>query len=601
MNAILGGATEPSDPDQLLRVEGLKKYFPVRGGVFGRALGYIRAVDGLSFSIRKGQTLGLIGESGSGKTTVGRCILRLIDPTDGHVTFRGKALERLPRPRLITLAAGILAFSVIVNVLVLLMGILAGPSARAVGLPDVVFLLVGAFAPDLGSGIQGAVAGWGVGSSWVLLSLVGLLGGAYAAGAALEAERPRPALLGSLLLVLSFQWVLGGLAVLMIVVAAKDFGKDTARTLRKDMQIVFQDPFGSLNPRMLVSRIVSEPLRAFRNEVADRYPVQTREGRRGLSEDAMSKILAELFARVGLNPEHLNRFPHEFSGGQRQRICVARALALKPAFIVLDEPTSALDVSVQAQILNLLKELQRERGLTYLFISHHLAVIRHMCDEIAVLYLGKIVEVAPNESLFKDTMHPYTIALLSAIPSVDPEARRERIVLEGEIPSPANPPSGCRFHTRCNFAMEREVAEVDALFDTEEDALLRLEDPLVASLTVRLVVGGEVIDPLASVGTVAYQVEEEPGEGVVIRVKAPLAQGAPVRIRYRRYREPCATAEPLLLEVEPSHKVACHFREEALEAHRRSEKEGRPIGAVIGEMRAPLPIASTVSGGSPLG
>jgi oligopeptide/dipeptide ABC transporter ATP-binding protein len=347
------GADSPSEP--LLIVRSLRKWFPIRGGLFSTHVGDVRAVDGVNFDVGRGETVGLVGESGCGKTTVGRLLLRLIEPTDGNVFYR------LPRdlvPKVDTLYS-------------------------TVG--------KGAYGEDNGA-------------------------------AELTPEQST---------------ALDEIDDIARQYSVNRMSRSKLNDLRSKIQIVFQDPFSSLSPRMLVRDIVSEPLAI--------HGIGTRRER--------YERAAELLRSVGLNPDHLWRFPHEFSGGQRQRIGIARALALRPEFIVLDEPTSALDVSVQAQILNILRQLQREQDLSYLFISHHLSVIRAMSNRVLVMYLGQIVERAPTEELFARPLHPYTQALLSAIPIPDPTHRRERIILSGDVPSPAAPPSGCRFHTRCPAVM----------------------------------------------------------------------------------------------------------------------------------------------------
>jgi oligopeptide/dipeptide ABC transporter ATP-binding protein len=330
----------------------LRKYFPIRGGVFSTRIGDVRAVDGVTLEVRESETLGLVGESGCGKTTVGRLLLRLIEPTSGHTYYH--------------------------------------PS------PEILARLGSLYSTLKGSaGTEGN-------------------GGTPDAQAALKE--------------------LDEIADQYSLYRMK---RSKMKELRGKLQIVFQDPFSSLSPRMLVRDIIGEPLAIHHAGTrAERY-----------------QRVAELVQEVGLNPEHLWRFPHEFSGGQRQRIGIARALALRPEFIVLDEPTSALDVSVQAQILNILKKLQTEQRLAYMFISHHLSVVRAMSHHVAVMYLGEIVERATTEDLFSRPLHPYTQALLSAIPVPDPTLKRERIVLKGDVPSPAAPPPGCRFHTRCPAVM----------------------------------------------------------------------------------------------------------------------------------------------------
>ncbi|MDR7318987.1 dipeptide ABC transporter ATP-binding protein [Brevibacillus nitrificans] len=297
--------------EDLLVVDNLKTYFPLKKGLFGQTSGHVKAVDGVSFKVKRGETLGIVGESGCGKSTTGRSILQLVKPSAGSVRFHGKELIEMPQAKL--------------------------------------------------------------------------------------------------------------------------------RDMRSQMQIIFQDPYSSLNPRLTVATILAEALSVGAS------PSDTRPMR--------ERVMA-LLKLVGLNPQHADRYPHEFSGGQRQRIGIARAIAVSPKLIVADEPVSALDVSIQAQILNLMKELQEDMGLTYLFISHDLGVIRHISDRIAVMYLGRIVEIADKKSLFENPLHPYTQALISAVPVPNPEKKKERIVLGGDVPSPANPPVGCAFHPRCRHATE---------------------------------------------------------------------------------------------------------------------------------------------------
>jgi len=299
--------------EYLLEVNNLKKHFPIKAGILQRTVGHVKAVDGISLHVKKGETLGIVGESGCGKSTAGRTLIRLYDPTEGNIIFKNQDISKMSE-------------------------------------------------------------------------------------------------------------------------------KDLRRSVRKNIQMIFQDPYASMNPRKTLKSILSEPMIT--------HNLYDRKGR--------DEKIAELLERVGFNPSFINRYPHEFSGGQRQRIGIARALALNPELIIADEAVSALDVSIQAQIINLMKDLQDEFGLTYIFISHDLSVVRHISDRVGVMYLGKMMEMAPKADLYEEPLHPYTQALLSAVPVPRKKGvqTRERIVLKGELPSPANPPSGCVFHTRCPMAMD---------------------------------------------------------------------------------------------------------------------------------------------------
>ena len=430
----------------LIDVFGLKKYFPIRGGLLRRAVGYVRAVDDVAFSIKRGETLGLVGESGCGKTTVGRSIMMLTPPTEGYVFFETprEVIEDFARLQELIEECKRGAMT----------------NAQAIGIAESISRLLGSSACDIRRERKKHLCGDAD-------KIVGRLSRVDPSSVAGRDEQEVLDLVEDAEHEVCRRYCLNHKP------------KRTLRRMRRRIQFVFQDPFSSLNPKMLIKDIVAEPIRAQLNLMSDTSEMRKifgdyestaqKSDARGRQRVSKSVLVRErtikLLEKVGLNPEHMYRYPHEFSGGQRQRIGIARALSVNPDFVVLDEPTSALDVSVQAQILNMLNKLQNDFGLTFLFISHDLSTIRYMCDRVVVMYLGKIVEYADKDDLFERPTHPYTEALLSVIPAPDPDMKRDRIILPGDVPSPANPPPGCRFHTRCPMAKDICAVEDPPLTD----------------------------------------------------------------------------------------------------------------------------------------
>ncbi len=419
----LGSANEPAREPKvpLLEIIELEKLFPVKKGVVGRTVAHVHAVDGVSLTVMKGETLGLVGESGCGKTTVGRTILMLARPTGGYVFFEAPQ-------------SAVAEFKVLLSL------------KKRVGSGDMTADKAGAVAESLVKVLSSDSLDSSPDRRDRFREQAEELRGFVSRASG----RHEIAVLKRL----------SGLLDDIIEDIAERYcinhrDKEDLKRLRARMQIVFQDPYSSLDPRQTVEKIVGEGFKIH-------GPPKTGIGDRSFVE---RERIHEIIEEVGLSHDHLTRLPHEFSGGQKQRIALARALSLEPDFVVLDEPTSALDVSVQAQVLNLLKRLQERLNLTFLFISHDLSVVEHMSDRIAVMYLGKIVELAPTDEFFRNVTHPYSKALVASIPIPDPMRRKDRKGIEGEVPSPVNPPEGCRFHPRCTVAIQECKKLEPALVD----------------------------------------------------------------------------------------------------------------------------------------